>query len=82
MTLKALIGALRILNKPCEITLHIPDPYVRNAIDTGLYKGWGTHIKNADLWGQVRELARPHVLTAVPEGNNHAYKEWMKGEMK
>lgn len=82
MTLKALVNALRVLNKPCEITLHIPDPYVRGAVESGKYRMWDDHIKNADLWQQVKELAENHSLEVAPDGSNHAYKEWMKGEMK
>ena len=82
MTLKALVNALRVLNKPCDIELHIPDPYIRGAMVSGKYQIWGDNVKNADLWQQVRELTKDHNLTVDPDGVLHAYKEWMKGEMK
>lgn len=58
MELQAVIEALRVLKRPCQIVLHTDSQYVQKGINEWLpnwkKRGWRTAdrkpVKNADLW--------------------------------
>ena len=71
MELTAAIQALRALNRPCEVVLHVDSTYVMQGITQWMAgwkrNGWITStkqpVKNADLWRELEaELAR-HTVT-------------------
>ncbi len=71
MELMAAIQALRALNRPCDVVLHVDSRYVMQGITQWLAgwkrNGWKTAakqpVKNADLWRELdAELAR-HTVT-------------------
>lgn len=71
MELTAAIEALRTLNRPCDVVLHVDSTYVMQGINQWLAgwkrNGWITStkqpVKNADLWRALEaELAR-HTVT-------------------
>ncbi len=88
LTLLSLREALRILVKPCKITLHIPDPFVRSAFKRKQVYIWGimngkkddgTMVKNADLWLEVYRLIWKHAIL-VDDAGTHSYTGWIKSE--
>lgn len=58
MELRAVIEALSVLKRPCEVVLHTDSQYVQKGISEWIYgwkaRGWKTAsrepVKNADLW--------------------------------
>ena len=70
MELQAVISALNILKRPCEIILHTDSQYVKNGISTWIHgwkkNGWKTAdkkpVKNADLWLALDEAQRQHKI--------------------
>ena len=79
MEMMAVIEALRILKRPCEVALYLDSQYVLKGITEWLpgwkAKGWKTAakqpVKNVDLWQQLDEL----VATA---GHKIDWR-WVKG---
>ena len=68
MELVAAIRALDALKKPCRVELHTDSQYVRDGITKWIHgwqrNGWRTAdkkpVKNAELWQELLEAARPH----------------------
>jgi ribonuclease HI len=77
MELKAAIGALELLNSPCDIDLYTDSVYVRDGITKWLKawkaRGWMTvqkqPVKNVDLWRALDAAASPHTINW----------KWLKG---
>ena len=77
MELTAVIRALEALNRTCRIRLYTDSKYVQQGITVWIHdwkkRGWKTAgrtpVKNADLWGQLDELARKHKVEWI----------WVKG---
>jgi len=77
MELMAVISALKLLKKPCEVVLTTDSQYVKNGITTWLAdwkkRGWKTASKkpvaNQDLWETLETLTKPHKITW----------EWVRG---
>ncbi len=71
MELTAVIEALKTLNRPCDVVLHVDSTYVMKGV-TEWMRGWKRNgwmtstrqpVKNADLWRALdAELAR-HTVT-------------------
>ena len=68
MELKSVIEALKMLNRPCEISLYSDSQYVVNSINEWL-PGWiKTNFKgkkNVDMWREYLELSKNHKITAI-----------------
>ncbi len=70
MELAAAIGALTVLNQPCDVQLFTDSQYVRNGITKWIHgwkrKGWktaeGEPVKNDDLWRRLDELVGRHTI--------------------
>ena len=69
MELMAVIAALELLKKPCDIDLYSDSQYVVNAfnqhwIDGWIKKGWrrgkNEPVKNVDLWKRLLEVMKVH----------------------
>ena len=79
MELMAVIEALRALNQPCAVVLHLDSEYVRKGITEWIAgwkaRGWRTAakqpVKNADLWQRLDEL--------VHRGVHNIHWHWVKG---
>ncbi|WP_338241114.1 ribonuclease HI [Aurantiacibacter hainanensis] len=77
MEMTAAIRALKALIVPCEVTLHTDSRYVIDGmtkwIDGWKKRGWVNAskkpVRNADLWHDLIEAAKPHAITW----------EWVKG---
>ena len=77
MELTAVIEALRALNRPCAVTLHVDSTYVMNGLNDWLpgwkRNGWRTSakkpVKNEDLWRTLDAEVARHTITWV----------WVKG---
>lgn len=72
MELLAVIAALELLKRPCEVEVHSDSQYVVNAFEKGwvwgwLKRGWKTAgrqpVKNPDLWKRLLSAARPHQIS-------------------
>lgn len=71
MELTAVIEALRALNKPCRVALHVDSSYVMNGMQQWLANwkrnGWKTAgkkpVKNEDLWRALDEEIARHTVT-------------------
>lgn len=70
MELTAVIEGLRVLTRPCTVTLHVDSQYVMNGVTKWIAgwkrNGWKTGakqpVKNQDLWQELdAELARHQV---------------------
>lgn len=87
MELKAVIEALSILKKPCEVILHTDSQYVQKGISEWIHgwkvRGWKTAskepVKNADLWQALDAAQARHKIEwrwvkghAGHEGNEKA----------
>jgi ribonuclease HI len=70
MELQAAIEGLRLLKRPCEVTLFTDSQYVRQGISRWVANwkryGWKTvhqqPVKNEDLWRALDEAVQPHRL--------------------
>jgi ribonuclease HI len=68
MELLAAIRALQALNRPCHVDLTTDSVYVRDGITKWIFgwqkNGWRTAakkpVKNAELWQELLEAAKPH----------------------
>lgn len=77
MEISAAIGALKALNRPCQVVFHTDSQYLRNGITQWIASwkrnGWRTRdrepVKNADLWRELDELVQQHRVTW----------QWVKG---
>lgn len=77
MELMAAIQGLKALNRPCRVTLSTDSRYVMDGLTKWIHgwqrNGWKTAdrkpVKNADLWQELLEAARPHQIKW----------EWVKG---
>ncbi|RMX03642.1 ribonuclease HI [Corticibacter populi] len=79
MELRAVIEALRLLKRPCRITLYLDSQYVRKGITEWIHgwkaKGWKTAskqpVKNAELWRELDAL--------VQQQGHQIDWRWVKG---
>lgn len=70
MELKAVIEALNVLKRPCEIVLHTDSQYVQKGISEWIHgwkaRGWKTAakepVKNVDLWQALDEAQAKHQI--------------------
>lgn len=69
LALMTVIAALRKLTKPCEVTIKINSPYVKNQIrnlKNWETRGWsraaGRELKNKQLWQQLQMLRKIHKI--------------------
>ena len=77
MELTAVIEALRVLKRPCEVRLHVDSTYVMNGLNDWLpgwkRTGWRTAakkpVKNEDLWRALDAEVARHTITWL----------WVKG---
>ena len=73
MELTAAIKALEALNRRSTIDLYTDSSYVQQGITQWIHgwkaKNWPERIKNKDLWQELDELTKKHVVTF----------HWLKG---
>lgn len=68
MELRAVIEALSLLKRPCEVIVHTDSQYVQKGISEWIHgwkaRGWKTAgrepVKNADLWKALDEAQARH----------------------
>ncbi len=72
MELRAVIEALRALNRPCDVDLYSDSRYIVDAfnqgwIDTWINNNWNRPksgpVKNIDLWKELLDAMEPHNVT-------------------
>lgn len=70
MELQAVIEALKVLKRPCQIVLHTDSQYVQKGMTQWL-AGWKARqwrtaskqpVKNADLWQELDALSQRHSI--------------------
>jgi ribonuclease HI len=77
MEMTAVIRGLNALIEPCEVTIHTDSRYVIDGMTKWIHgwqkRGWVNAAKkpvaNEDLWRELMEAVRPHVV----------HWEWIKG---
>ncbi len=80
MELRALNEALKVLKRPCRITLYSDSQYVCQAINVWLVN-WQkknfSKVKNVDLWKEFVKVSKGHSIVAVwiKGHNGHAENE-------
>lgn len=70
MELLAVIRALELLKRPCNVTVHTDSQYVQKGMLEWMSgwkaRGWRTAdkkpVKNADLWQELDSLSQQHTL--------------------
>lgn len=84
MELRAAIEGLKILKRPCSVTLYSDSAYLVNAYNSNWVYGWkkkgwknssGEQVKNIDLWQAIEELRLVHDVTFV-KVKGHADNEF------
>ena len=74
MELRAAIEGLKVLTKPCEVTLYSDSAYLVNAYLNKWVEGWKKNgwknaskepVKNVDLWEEIERLKEIHVVNFV-----------------
>jgi len=74
MELQAAVMALAALKRPCAVTLYSDSAYLINAFVQNWFAKWEVNgwlnskkqpVENADLWRQLRNLAKVHRVTWV-----------------
>jgi len=74
MELKAAVMALAALKMPCAVTLYSDSAYLINAFVQNWFAKWEVNgwlnskkqpVENADLWRELRSLAKVHRVTWV-----------------
>lgn len=89
MYLTALLHALRRLNRPCNLHIHIDNPYFRNTYLNGWPQEWkkngwrkadGSVPANMDLWRQILAELKEHIVVLEPAGK-HEFSGWMRMEL-
>lgn len=69
MEMRAVIEALKALNKPCRIHLHSDSALIVNTFKQNWIKGWQKRgwrkadkkpVKNQDLWKEMLKTMKPH----------------------
>lgn len=86
--LEAVNAALELLNRPCEVTLYINNPYIYESIQKKRAEQWRkNHWKNSkdaepayrQQWEKYLELAARHHIYAA--SIHHSYYEWMRAQI-
>ncbi len=89
-TLIALEIALKRLNRPCHLVMHLECEYVGNALLNGWleqwkWNGWMTAknkpVSDAEKWRSIQELLNAHDFDVCIK-EPHTYREWMKTKLK
>lgn len=85
MELKAVIEALNLLTRPCEVVVHTDSQYVQKGISKWIHgwkaRGWKTAskepVKNVDLWQELDAAQARHKIEWrwVRGHNGHAGNE-------
>lgn len=84
LSLTVMIGALKRVDGPGNITVYTDSLYLRgnfeNNLQTWKEAGWknskGETVKNKELWEELERLSRPYTITFSKE-HHHSYKNWM-----
>ena len=84
MELMAAIEGLKVLNKPCEVSLYSDSAYLVNAYNNKWIYGWKKNgwknssnepVKNMDLWQEIENLRQVHTVTFI-KVKGHADNEF------
>lgn len=90
LTLLALETALKRLNKPCHLVLHLECHYVASALKNKWYVNWHNHdwltaknepVRDAEKWRRIEYLLNEHDFE-VKLKEPHTYRDWMQRELK
>ena len=70
MELLAVISALELLKRPCEVTLYTDSQYIERAVNQGWLRAWKARgwrrrdgeLKNPELWQRLDKLLTAHTV--------------------
>lgn len=74
MEMRAIIEALKALNRPCHAKIHSDSALIVNAFKQGWIKNWQERdwkksnkkpVKNQDLWQEMLEAMEPHKVSWI-----------------
>jgi ribonuclease HI len=89
LELMALISAFERLNKTCSVRVFTQCEHVLNSVNNHWVPQWekndwnnsqGKPVKNAELWQQLVNLTRQHLVTYTNEP--HTYSMWQQEELE
>lgn len=69
MEMKAVIEALKALNRPCKVVINSDSALIINAFEKGWVEGWKRRgwlkadkkpVENQDLWTEMLQVMEPH----------------------
>ncbi len=71
MELLAVISALELLKRPCQVTLYTDSQYIEKAVNQGWLRSWkakgwrrrGGELRNIELWQRLDGLLARHDVT-------------------
>ncbi len=87
-TLEAITEAVGRVVKPSEIHIHTENAFILTMLEENLDR-WeqngyvttkGEPVANGDLWKQLKEKAREHLLLSEP--GKHEYSMWIQEQLK
>lgn len=82
--LKAINAALKRMNRPAEIVIHVESSFIANMFTTHMAEwaagGWINPMRNNGEWKQLYEYSQLHQITF--DTDPHAYGEWQMDQMK
>ena len=74
MEITAVIEALKLLKRPCNVEIYSDSAYVVNAFDKGWIYGWQKNnwktaskepVKNRELWEELYSLVKTHKVKFI-----------------
>lgn len=89
-TLIALEKALKRLNKPCRLNIHLECEYVAKALTNGWLEQWKSNgwkttknkpVSDSEKWRSIQDFLNVHDFEVVLK-EPHTYREWMKTKLK
>lgn len=90
LTILGLEAALKRLNTPCRLVLHLECPYVAAVLENRWYEqwrynGWMTAknepVRDTGTWQSIEYLLNAHEFEVRLKGS-HTYRQWMQRTLK
>lgn len=88
--IEALTDALKILTKPCEVTIHAANKFVCESLGNGRVEEWksdgwktkkGDPVVNAEEWKELLSASKMHTVS-FEHTNKSSYSSYMNNEIE
>ena len=89
LTLLGLESALKHLQEPCRLILHLECAYLASALENRWYEKWreegwmnakNVPVRDAEIWRSIEYLLNAHDFQVCLK-QPHTYREWMHREL-